>query len=192
MGQTILVRMDAVEGHIAQYNLNVMNGLSESRAENRKLCRVINNNLRAYGGRIQGALVRQRASNRGVSLADMGSDVEEEDLVSLEETTPATLSNNSRSLHLLWQEYKFGINGRKPAERFTKEERNTKGTKQKYYRRNHVWQTIARLVRGGLTAEVAIERIYGVYVYDSSTRKIMTSMVRDKRVHSGGLHPNLR
>ena len=192
MGQTILVRMDAMDGHITQYNLNVMNGLSESRAENRKLCRVINNNLRAYGGIIKGALVRQRSSNRGVSLAGMGSDVEEEELVALEETTPATLSSNPRSLDLLWQEYRHGINCRKPAERFTKEECNTKDTKQKYYRRNHVWQTIARLVRGGLTAEVAIEQIYGVYGYDSSPTKIMTALVRDKERHPGGLHPNLR
>ena len=65
--------------------------------------------------------------------------------------------------------------------------------KQKYYRRNHVWQTIARLVRGGLTSEVAIERIYGVYGYNtSSTSQIMTAMVKDKRREPGGLHPNLR
>ena len=125
-------------------------------------------------------------------MAGMGSDVEEEDLVSLEETTPATLSNNPRSLLLLWQEYRHGINGRKPAERFTREERNKKDIKQKYYRRNHVWQTIARLVRGSLAAEVVIERIYSVYGYDSSPTKIITALVRDKKRHPGGLHPNLR
>ena len=175
-----------------EHHLNMMNGLSECRAENRKLCRIINNNVRAFGGSIQGSLVRQRASNRGVSVAGMNSDQEEEDLVPLEEGTPATLSNNPRSLLMLWAEYKHGINGRKPAERFTREERNVKANKHKYYRRNHVWETIARLVRGGLTAEVAIERIYSVYGYDSSTTKIMTGMVRDKKRHPGGLHPNQR
>ena len=64
--------------------------------------------------------------------------------------------------------------------------------KQKYYRRNLVWQTMARLVRGGLTAEVAIDRIHSVYGYDSSTSKIMTTMVNDKRRYPGGMHPNLR
>ena len=44
-GQTILVRMDAVNGRMTQYNTNVMNGPSKSRAENRKLCRIMNNNL---------------------------------------------------------------------------------------------------------------------------------------------------
>ena len=190
MGQTILVRIGAVEQQLVRSNLNVMNGVSESRAENRRLWRVTNNNVRAFGGRIQGAFVRQRESNRGVSL--VGEDADEDELVPLQEVTPATLSNNPRSLHLLWQEYKFGINGRKPAEQFTLEERNMPATKQKYYRRNLVWQTMARLVRGGLTAEIAIGRLHSVYGYDSSTSKIMTTMVRDKRRYPGGMHPNLR
>ena len=79
-----------------------------------------------------------------------------------QEVTPATLSNNPRSLLMLWQEYKLGINGRKPAEKFTTAERNTKANKQKYYRRNLVWQTVARLVQGGLTAEAAIDRLHSV------------------------------
>ena len=62
----------------------------------------------------------------------------------------------------------------------------------KYYSRNLVWQTMARLVRGGLTAEIAIGRLHSVYGYDSSTSKIMTTMVRDKRRYPGGMHPNLR
>ena len=190
MGQTILVRIGAVEQQLVRSNLNVMNGHSESRAENRRLWRVTNNNVRAFGGRIQGAFVRQRASNRGVSL--VGEDADEDELVPLQEVTPATLSNNPRSLHLLWQEYKFGINDKKPAEQFTLEERNMPATKQKYYRRNLVWQTMARLVRGGLTAEIAIGRLHSVYGYDSSTSKIMTTMVRDKRRYPGGMHPNLR
>ena len=83
-----------------------------------------------------------------MSLAGEGADADE--LVQVEEVTPATLSNNPRSLQLLWQEYKFGINGRKPAEKFNPDERNTPANKQKYYRRNIVWQTLARLVPGGV------------------------------------------
>ena len=79
-----------------------------------------------------------------------------------------------------------------PSDSPGKEERNKKENRQKYYRRNLIWQTIARLVRGGLTPEVAIERIYGVYGYNSSTSKIMTAMVKDKRRETGGLQPNLR
>ena len=82
-----------------------MQAVDESRAENRKLARIINNNIRAYGGTIQGSLVRQRASNRAVSLAALNEadrdEADQEGLALMEEVTPATLSNNSRSLSLL-------------------------------------------------------------------------------------------
>ena len=77
-----------------------------------------------------------------------------------------------RSMLMLWQEYKFGVNGRKAAEQFTVAERNSKPNKQKYYRRNMIWKTIARLVRGGLTPEVAIDRIHRAYGYSTTPTKI--------------------
>ena len=92
-------------------------------------------------------------------------------------------------LQLLWQEYGFGINGRKPAKKFNPDKRNKPVKKQKYYRRNIVWQTLARLVRGGLTAEVTIERLHSVYGYGSSTSKIMTTMVKDNKRYPGGDTP---
>ena len=50
---------------------------------------------------------------------------------------------NPRTLEVLWREYKFGVDGRKPAEQFTIEERNCQGTrKQTYYRRKIFWQTV--------------------------------------------------
>ena len=109
----------------------------------------------------------------------------------MEEVTTATLSNNPRSLVLLWEEYKFGINGRKSAEQFTRAERNVKPNKQKYYRRNMVWRTIARSVRAGLTAEAAIERIHRVYGYNTSPTKTMWQMIKDKKRYQEGIHPNL-
>jgi len=51
---------------------------------------------------------------------------------------------------------------------------------------------MARLVRGGLTAKKSIERLHSVYGYDSSTSKIMKTMVKDKIRYLGGMHPNLR
>ena len=64
-------------------------------------------------------------------------EADQEGLVSMEEVTPATLSNNFCSLSLLWQEYKFGINGRKPAEQFTKAEQNSKPNKTKIISQKH-------------------------------------------------------
>ena len=190
MGQTMLVRMCGLEQSQIQMNLNVMTSIAELRRENAAQLRIVNNNIRAYGGTIQGSLVRGRPSNRVVSLASQNE--AQENLAPFEEVSLATLSNNPRSLLALWHEFKHGIEGRKAAEEFSTAERNTKKNKQKYYRRNLVWQTIARLVRGGLTAEVAIERINRAYGYSTSPTKIMETMIKDKRRYPAGIHPNLK
>ena len=73
----------------------------------------------------------------------------------------ATLSPHPRDLYTLWQEYEFGIGGRKPARQFTMGERAK--VKFTYCRRKIVWDVIDRLVRSGYTAQVAIDKIYEVY-----------------------------
>ena len=79
-----------------------------------------------------------------------------------------------------------------PAERFTVLQRTAdRATKQKYWRRNHVWQTMAQLVRGGRTAERAAIEIYRVYGHGTSVTKIIEAMIRDKRLYPGGVHPSL-
>ena len=119
-----------------------------------------------------------------MSLATL-DEADQEGLAPMEEVTTATLSNNPRSLVLLWQEYKFGINGRKPAEQFTRAERNVKPNKQKYYCRNMVWRTIARSVRAGFTAEAAIERIHRVYGYNTSPKNHVANDQGQKEVSGG-------
>ena len=110
MGQTMLVRMCGLEQSQVQMNLNVMTSIAELRRENAAQLRIVNNNIRAYGGTIQGSLVRGRPSNRVVSLASQNED--QENLAPFEEVSPATLSHNPRSLLALWHEFKFEINGR--------------------------------------------------------------------------------
>jgi len=61
----------------------------------------------------------------------------------------------------LWNEYEFGLGGRKPARQFTAVERGA--VKFSYSRRKTAWDAIDRMVRSGATAQVAIDRIYGVY-----------------------------
>jgi len=152
--------------------------------------RLLNNNIRAYGGTIQGALVRQRASNRQVMLA-LHDEADDERLQPLVEASPATLCHNPRSLMQLWAEFKFGINGRKPAESFTIAERNVKSVKQKYWRRNLIWKAIGRLVRGGMSAERAMARIREVYGERTGVTKIMQLMIRDKTRYPAKVHPRL-
>ena len=99
----------------------------------------------------------------------------------------ATLSKSPRTLAVLWQEYEFGIDGRKPAKYFTFAERGK--VKHGYTRRKLVWDTISALVGAGHTASNAIAMIYDVYGASSSVTKIIVMMRRDKT--SGG-HPRLR
>lgn len=59
-----------------------------------------------------------------------------------------------RDLYQLWQEYEFGIGGRKPARQFTSVERGA--VKFTYSRRKiTTWDAIDRMVRSGVTAQVA-------------------------------------
>lgn len=99
----------------------------------------------------------------------------------------ATLSPHPRSIHTLWQEYEFGIGGRKAAKDFTAAERGR--VKYNYHRRKVVWDVIAELVRSGWTANTACDRLHEVYGRNLSVTNIINRMRRD-RVNGG--HPNLR
>jgi hypothetical protein len=91
----------------------------------------------------------------------------------------ATLSAHPRSLHVLWEEYERGIGGRRAARLFTRDERGK--VKDKYARRKIVWDLISTLVRGGLTAQVAIDRIYDHYGRTDSVTTIISKMKTDRR-----------
>jgi hypothetical protein len=101
----------------------------------------------------------------------------------------SNLSPTPRTLHVLWQEYEFGIGGRKPARLFTPAERGK--VKFKYSRRKVVWDVIAARVRAGETAQVAIDHIYEVYGAGKTVSYVITMMQRDRRVYNG-CHPQLQ
>jgi hypothetical protein len=101
----------------------------------------------------------------------------------------ATLSPNPRTLSLLWQEYQFGIGGRRPARSFTAKERGR--VKHMYHRRKVVWDVLDTLVRGaGMTAPHAIEKIYSVYGVNQSNLLSLMNRMRVDRKRGG--HPELR
>jgi hypothetical protein len=97
----------------------------------------------------------------------------------------ATLSPNPRTLDLLWQEYQFGIGGRRPAKSFSARERGR--VKHMYHRRKVVWDVLASLVGAGMTAQQACEKIYAVYGL-VSVAAITNKMRQDRK--TGG-HPEL-
>ena len=190
--QTILIRLNRIDQNLINSDVNINTQLSDIRNWTHGQFRVLNNNIRAYGGTIQGALVRQRQSNSGTQMLQSN---QLQQAIPLVEIHPATLSNNPKSLPELWNEFKFGIDGKKPAQQFTTQERNVRagGVKQKYYRRNHVWQAIDRLVRSGDSIQMAFLKIHQVYGHSSSVSTIVKGIIKDKQQYrvSGGIHPNL-
>jgi len=103
-------------------------------------------------------------------------------------TLAATLSPMPKTIHDLWNEYEFGIGGRKAARDFTPTERGGKN-KHSYYRRKVVWDCVSTLVLAGWTANAACDRIYETYGRNQSVTNIIRKMLQDRK--TGG-HPNLK
>jgi hypothetical protein len=102
----------------------------------------------------------------------------------------ATLAPHPRNLHVLWQEYEYGIGGRKPAKDFTAAERGK--VKYGYHRRKVVWDVISLRVRAGDSAQIAVDRIYDIYGGAGSTvSSIINRMRRDRQIYNG-CHPDLQ
>ena len=91
----------------------------------------------------------------------------------------ATLMNNPRSLHQLWQEYNSGIGNNKPAREFTRAERGR--FKFKYSQQKHVWDLVSKLTNAGNAASVAIEKIYTAYGANKSVTNIINAIRKDAK-----------
>ena len=89
----------------------------------------------------------------------------------------STLSSTPRTLHVLWQEYKFGLGGQKAARLFTAVERGK--VKYTYHRRKVVWDIILMRIRAGNTAQIAEDRIYEVYGVNWTVSAIINQMRKD-------------
>ena len=98
-----------------------------------------------------------------------------------------TLCRCPKSLHVLWQEYEFGVGGRKPAKLFTSTERGR--VKFNYCLRNHFWNLMKRMLLRGYSHSSAIDKIYNVYGNNHSATKILRMIRNDAK--SGG-HAQLR
>ena len=92
---------------------------------------------------------------------------------------PAKLYKSPKSLHDLWHEFQFGLNGSKPAREFTLKERGK--NKSLYCRRKVFWDTVSLLVRAGFTSKIAINKVYQVYGRSTSVTIILVMMVRDRK-----------
>ena len=90
-----------------------------------------------------------------------------------------SLMERPKTLHLLWHEYEHGGNGRKAAKDFTISERGA--VKSIYNMRLQFWRKCEEMIRSGMTADVACDRIYQAYGHSTSVTTILRNMRRDKR-----------
>ena len=91
----------------------------------------------------------------------------------------ATLSSRPKTLHNLWHEYQNGMSGKKPAREFSDSERGK--VKSVYSYRLKFWEKCDEMMRSGLTADIACDKIYEAYGVGTSVTKILDGMKRDKR-----------
>ena len=90
----------------------------------------------------------------------------------------STLCKKPRDLHQLWEEYEFGVGGRKPAKKFSTRERGR--VKYKYHRRKVVWDKIAELIRRGHDSHTAVDELYTIYGHRSTVTDIINNMRQDR------------
>jgi hypothetical protein len=152
--QSMLIQMNRMEHVQAQSQQTLLNAMSEMQTQHRRQFQVVNNNIRCFGGCIEGSLVRQVNSNRQQRLLAMN---QADEAAPMEALNDAQLSSQPRDFITLWREYQFGLNGRKAARLFTTQERNNANgkIKQKFYRRGEIWECMRRQIHRGLTPEQA-------------------------------------
>ena len=130
-----------------------------------------------------GFVNRQGAQPQGGGGGGGGDDDPEDSTVPYE----ATLSSCPRILFELWQEYEFGLQGKKAAKRFTSRERGR--VKYKYHRRKVKWDTILRLLGRGHSIHTGVGEIERVYGEGKTVSTYINLLRHDWRV---GHHHDLR
>jgi hypothetical protein len=137
-----------------------------------------------------------RQATRATAEAPMEVDVNvtNDNVVNQETVAPpagtvpyeCTLTKCPRTLFVLWNEWEFGIGGRKPAKLFNSTERGR--VKFGYSLRKPFWLLVSNMVRAGYTSGTAIDKIYSVYS-GMNTTKILQQIRKDAK--TGG-NPQLR
>jgi hypothetical protein len=88
---------------------------------------------------------------------------------------------------VLWQEWEFGIGGRRPAKIFNGSQRGR--VKYNYCLRKPFWHLVTKMIRLGYCSASAIDKIYCIYSNRLSTTKFLRKIRQDAR--QGG-HAQLR
>ena len=100
-----------------------------------------------------------------------------------------TLVKCPKTLFVLWNEWEFGVGGRKAAKMFSSRERGHKQVKFSYCLRKHFWDLVSKMILRGHSHTAAIDKIYEVYGSNLSATKILRLIRTDSKL---GGHPQLR
>ena len=103
---------------------------------------------------------------------------------------PVQLSKLVRTLSMLWHKWTLGLDGNLPAKDFLSVERGK--VKFLYSRRAHVWRCISWHINAGISAEIAIDRIYTCFGHSLSVTGIIKAFQNSIKQHGALGHPNLR
>jgi hypothetical protein len=158
--------------------------------------RTLNDNIRKFGGTIQGGLLRQDRGRQAAVRRDIAEGPHAEPYTNRGRVWP-TLAPNVRDLMVLWNEWEYGVAGRKAAKDWTSVERGGGGNrkvKQMYHGRRNIWRIQQHLINKGRSihsANALIEQTYGI---NQSITAISMAIARDRATYgaTGGLHPNFR
>jgi hypothetical protein len=196
--QTMLIQNQQLQRSIQEMENRVELRDQANRSWLEDRFRRLNDNIRRFGGTIQGGLLRQDP-NRQAAVRRYRNETPAPATALFRTRTGRratawpTLSPNISCLMSLWTEYEFGIGGRKPAKNWTAAERGNQKQKQTYYRRNCIWKIQLHLINKGHRIEAANAIIRSTYGERTSITNISKLIVRDRSEYkaNGGLHPNL-
>ena len=99
----------------------------------------------------------------------------------------SSLVKNPKTLHVLWEEWEFGVSGRKAAKFFNSMERGA--SKSAYSFRKGFWELCESMIARGYSSSTAIDKIYSVYGGNLSVSKLLRQINKDRK--EGG-HIQLR
>jgi hypothetical protein len=197
--QTLLIQNQQVLRHLQELEQRQEVRDQANRSWLEEKLRKINNNIRRFGGTIEGGFVRQQPGRqdevRRATAEEHRHPMQRQrnDAIGRRQQLPS-LCPNLNSLRSLWTEYEFGIGGRKPAKDWTTFERGNKKQKQTYYRRNCIWKLQIHLINKGHRIEAANRIISTTYGESTSITNISKAIVQHRTQYKQdhGLHPNFR
>ena len=186
--QALLIQLQHLRQQTTSMEQRIDGSLNSFRTWTKSQFTIVNNNIRRFGGSIQGGLARQdpaRAQERRAA-ENQQAEAMENGIGGYVSLSPAP-----KTLYELHTEWQFGIGGRKPARLWNSRERTQRagGIKQKFYRRSVVWKLINGLVNRGCHVQEAIHMIKEAYGHNCTVSQYIDKIIKDRQ--NGG-HPNLR